>query len=91
MVAKAFGLSLLAALQKRQDAACVDYCPYGTMTIELSPTKTVIQQPIRVTGYFTSNGPITLGEGYVAIVTGAPGRIDTVITLDKTKTQNNVM
>lgn len=91
MVPKALGFGLLSALQKRQDAQCTDYCPFGTMTVEIAPTKIVLQQPIRVTGYFATNGPINVGAGLVATVTGAPGVIDTVVTFNNFETQNNTM
>lgn len=91
MVPKALGLTFLSALQKRQDGQCQDYCPFGTMTIDIAPTEIVVQQPIRVTGYFSTNGPITLAPNIVATVTGAPGVIDTVVTFDSTEIQNNTM
>ncbi|KAM3550080.1 hypothetical protein MY1884_008428 [Beauveria asiatica] len=91
MVPKALSLTLLSALQKRQDAACSDYCPFGTMTIGLAPTETVLQQPIRISGYFPTNGPITLAPNVVATVTGAPGVIDTVVTIATNNATTNTI
>ncbi|PMB63993.1 hypothetical protein BM221_010156 [Beauveria bassiana] len=91
MVPKALGLRLLSALQKRQDAACSDYCPFGTMTVGLAPTETVVQQPIRISGYFPTDGPITLAPNVVATITGAPGVIDTVVTIATNNGSTNTM
>ncbi|KAM3505189.1 hypothetical protein MY11210_008075 [Beauveria gryllotalpidicola] len=88
---KTLGLTLLGALQKRRDAPCRDYCPFGTMTIDIAPTEIVIEQPIRLTGYFPANGPVTLAPNVVATVTGAPGVVDTVVTFDRTKYETNTM
>ncbi len=90
MVPKALGLTLLAAL-KRQDTQCQDYCPFGTMTLDVTPTEVVVQQPIHITGYFSTNGPVTLAPNIVATVTGAPGVIDTVITFVTTDSENSTM
>ncbi|KAM3498005.1 hypothetical protein MY10362_008662 [Beauveria mimosiformis] len=91
MVPKALGLTLLSALQKRQDAACSDYCPFGTMTVGLAPTENVVQQPIRVSGYFPTNGPITLAPNVVGTITGAPGVIDTVVTIATNNSTTNTI
>ncbi|KAM3505183.1 hypothetical protein MY11210_008069 [Beauveria gryllotalpidicola] len=88
---KTLGLTLLGALQKRRDAPCRDYCPFGTMTIDIAPTEIVIEQPIRLTGYFPANGPVTLAPNVVATVTGAPGVVDTVVTFDRTKYETNTI
>lgn len=84
-------MTLLSALQKRQDADCPDYCPFGTMSLQAAPTKVVVQQPIRVSGYFATNGLVTVGAGLVAAITGAPGVLDTVITFERTETQTGTM
>ncbi|KAM3431266.1 hypothetical protein NHJ13734_007370 [Beauveria thailandica] len=91
MTPKALGLTLLGALQKRQDAPCQDYCPFDTMTIDIAPTEIVVEQPIRVTGYFPANGPFTLAPNVVATITGAPGVIDTVLTVDSVEYETNTI
>ncbi|KAM3503603.1 hypothetical protein MY10362_004100 [Beauveria mimosiformis] len=91
MTPKALGLTLLGALQKRQDATCQDFCPFDTMTIEIAPTEIVVEQPIRVTGYFPANGPFTLAPDVVATITGAPGVIDTVLTVDSLEYETNTI
>ncbi|KAM3468975.1 hypothetical protein MY5147_007430 [Beauveria neobassiana] len=91
MTPKALGLTLLGALQKRQDATCPDFCPFDTMTISIAPTEIVVEQPIRVTGYFPDNGPFTLAPDVVATITGAPGVIDTVLTLESSDYETNTI
>ncbi len=92
MVPKALGLTLLSALQNRDHhEQCKDYCPFGTLTIEYAPTRVVVEHPFRITGYFATNGPITLAPDVVATITGAPGVIDTVVTFDNTECLNATM
>ena len=88
---KALGLTLLGALQRQQDDRCLDYCPSNTMSIEIAPTQIVMQQPVRISGYFDTNGPLTLGPNMVANINGAPAAVDTVITFGSTRTSVQTM
>lgn len=89
MLFKQLGVALLVSLTRRADAAdqCGDFCPSGVMTIVLQPKKVIAETPVRVTGYISTDGPISFDPEITASLQGAPGVVDTVITFTGTETQ----